>query len=127
MSTGVELPLPLRACEIGPWRSLAPGLRYSSVGGGQRKGARLMLFRAAPGTAMPAHGHGEIEFTCVLSGSFVDKTGRYGPGDMAEATASLDHQPVIEAGTECVSLIAIEGKLRMHNFLGRLVTPLLGI
>jgi len=123
---GIDLPKPLRAYDIGRWRALGAGLRYCSVGMSRGTSAKVMLLRGAPGAAMPAHGHGDTEFTCVLSGSFSDRTGRYGPGDMGEASSSLDHQPVIGMEGECISLIAIEGKLRMHSFLGRLVSPLLG-
>jgi putative transcriptional regulator len=86
-----------------------------------------MLLRGAPGAVMAAHGHAETEFTCVLSGSFTDKTGRYGPGDMGEASSALDHQPIIGPEGECISLVAIEGKLRMHSLLGRLISPILGL
>jgi putative transcriptional regulator len=46
---------------------------------------------------------------------------------MAEASASLDHQPVIGPEGECISLVAVEGGMRMHSFLGRLATSLLRI
>jgi putative transcriptional regulator len=123
----IPLPAPLRACDIGPWRPLAPGFAYSAIRTARRRGARVMLLRGARGRALPAHGHGDTEFTCVLAGSFSDATGRYGPGDMAEASASLDHQPVIGPEGECISLVAVEGGMRMHSFLGRLATSLLRI
>jgi putative transcriptional regulator len=87
----------------------------------------VYLIRVAPGTSLPDHGHHGWEATCVLSGSFSDTTGEYGPGDVAETDGSLMHQPVAGPGEVCVCLIAWEGKLRMRGLLAQLLRPLMGV
>ncbi len=124
---GLAVPAPLRRYEIGPWRFLAPGLKISRIRTGRRENSKVLLLRAAPGTYLPAHGHGGEEYICVLKGSFSDQTGRYGPGDLAEADDALDHKPRVDSETECICLASIEGGLRPHSLIGRLLQPLFGL
>jgi len=47
---------------------------------------------------------------------------------MAEGDEDLDHEPVaIDAGEDCVCLIATTGRLRARSWLARLVSPLVGV
>ena len=124
---GLAVPEPLRRYEIWPWRFLAPGLKVSRVKMGAEEKSTVLLLRAAPGTYLPEHGHGGQEYICVLKGSFSDQTGRYGPGDLAEADDALDHKPRVDSENECICLAAIEGGLRLHSLVGRLLQPLFGL
>jgi len=125
---GVEWPSPLRHYEIGRWRFLAPGVQCSAVTvPGQRQGHQVLLLRAGPGTLLPAHGHRGTEYTCVLAGSFSDQGGRFGAGDMIETGVDVDHQPITGPESDCVCLLAMEGRLRLHGLLGRLLQPLLRV
>ena len=78
-------------------------------GGPGRGGGTLRLLRVRPGAAIPRHAHRGAELTLVLEGAFADETGRYGPGDLAEAEAEVSHRPVAEGPADCVCLVAAEG------------------
>ena len=128
VDTGVELPDPLRGLARSGWRWLAPGIRRIALhvpDTGSRE--YLCLLRVAPGQSLPDHGHRGWEATCVLSGSFSDATGEYGPGDLAEMTEEAVHQPVSGPIEACVCLIAWEGSLRMRGLLARALQPLVGV
>ena len=45
---------------------------------------------------------------------------------LVEADAETEHQPVVDADGECICLAAVEGRLRLGGFLGRLLQPLTG-
>lgn len=112
----------------GRWWWIGMGVRMMPLMPRDRHDARLDLIRVAGGTALPAHGHTGSELTCVLAGAFGDETGEYGPGDVAEGDADLDHAPVARHGHgDCVCLIATTGRLRARSWLVRLVQPVIGL
>lgn len=119
---GIELPRALAGHEIGRWRWAGPGMRISwiTVPGAQ---STTFLLKTRPSHRMLDHSHAGVERTMVLAGSFFDQDGRYGPGDLIEADDSIQHQPVVDAGQECICLVAIHGKLRLGGMLGRLIEP----
>lgn len=101
--------------DIGQWKQIAPGAVWSAVEiPGLSKG-QVRLLGVAAGAALPAHGHDGPEYTCVLAGSYADHSGRFAAGDMAEADTEVDHQLIAAPDSECVCLIAMEGKLRLHG------------
>lgn len=120
------MPAPLLHCDIGPWRFVQPGFRVSRVRIPEAPEANVLLLKIAPGMQMPQHGHAGVEYTQVLKGAFSDAGGRYGPGDCVEADEDLEHVPVAELGSECICLAAIEGRLRLHSRLARMIQPLFG-
>jgi putative transcriptional regulator len=131
MTLGQNVPLPdaLRGLVRPQWRWLAPGISRIAIdlSGPAALREHAYLLRVAPGASLPDHGHHGWEATCVLSGSFTDATGTYGPGDVAETDVGLMHQPVAGMGEPCICLIAWEGKLRMRGLLARLMQPPLGV
>ncbi|WP_371348122.1 ChrR family anti-sigma-E factor [Ancylobacter sp. IITR112] len=120
---GIPLPAPLQDCEIGPWRWIGLGVRASTVRLPEDPQARLTLLRVGPGRKLPEHGHVGTEFTQVISGSFSDGFGRYGPGDLSEMDQDIEHQPIVDPQGECICLAALEGSMRLNGFFGRLVQP----
>jgi len=108
------------------WRPLAPGIRLMPLVPRDATGTRLDLIRVAPGVALPRHDHRDRETTYVLAGAFVDESGEYRAGDIAEGDAGLDHRPRALAGADCVCLIATTGALRPHGRLACLLQPLFG-
>lgn len=120
---GIPLPEPLQDCEIGPWRWIGLGVRASTVRLPEDPQARLTLLRVGPGRKLPEHGHVGTEFTQVISGSFSDGFGRYGPGDLSEMDQEIEHQPIVDRDGECYCLAALEGSMRLNGFFGRLVQP----
>ncbi|WP_029010393.1 ChrR family anti-sigma-E factor [Azospirillum halopraeferens] len=128
---GGPWPAPL-APYVGPaaetrWQRLAPGVRRISLLPRSRHGGTAQLLRIAPGTTLPHHGHGSLELTLVLSGSFADEFGRYAPGDIAEADAATRHQPIADTDQDCVCLIATDAPLRFTSLVSRLFQPLFGM
>lgn len=122
-----ELPPPLNAYEIGPWRFVHPGFRWRRVNLPESSEANVIMLRVAAGNRVPHHGHTGTEYTQVLSGSFSDAFGRYRAGDLIEMDEDVDHQPVVDAGGECVCLASVEGRLRFSDWISRLMQPLIGI
>ena len=100
-------------------RWLAPGVRHAVLLRGPADGT-LRLLRVRTGTALPRHGHRGMELTLVLEGAFADETGRHGPGDLVEVDEATTHRPVAGGPTDCVCLIATEGRLRFAGLLGAL-------
>jgi putative transcriptional regulator len=123
---GIELPLAMRHCEVGPWRWLGPGFHWSKVKLAESPEAKIMLLKGRAGLHLPAHGHTGLEFMQVLSGSLSDERGRYFPGDLDEADDAVDHRPVVGSESDCICLAALEGDTRLHGMLGRLLRPLVG-
>jgi putative transcriptional regulator len=87
----------------------------------------VRLFSIAPGTTIPHHSHGGTELTLVLSGSFSDEIGRFGPGDLADLDDSVSHQPVADTNEPCICLIATDERLRFTGMFSRLIQPLVGL
>ncbi len=109
------------------WQRLAPGVRRVELLPRTPRGGSAQLLRIAPGTALPHHGHGGLELTVVLAGSFTDELGRYLAGDVAEADDEVRHQPIADSHEECLCLIATDGPLRFTGLMGRLMQPFIGL
>ena len=131
-------PAPLRASGIFPapvmaalngrpprWRMLGGGIRQQILCDDRDGSLRLLYIPA--GRAVPEHGHGGLELTLVLQGSFSDSLGRFGRGDVEYAHDDVDHQPVAEPGEDCICLAATDAPLRFRAWLPRLLQPLFRI
>lgn len=117
-----EIPRPLAGFVGGdldglPWRWIGPGVwdhRLPLVGAG-----KLRLIKVAPGRSLPEHGHVGSEMTLVVRGSFRDAAGKYWRGDVAEADESEAHQPVNDAGDDCICLVGSEEPEQFSGVLAR--------
>ena len=98
-------------------------MHWRSVSVPADHGARVFMLKAAPGTSLPHHTHTGTELTLILKGAYAHEGGRFGAGDFEEADGSVDHQPVVEPGDECICLVAMEGQLRLLGLLGRIMQP----
>lgn len=123
---GIELPRAMRDCEVGPWKWLGPGFKWSKVRIAGSPDAKVMLLKGKAGLHLPAHGHTGLEFMQILSGSLSDQRGQYFPGDLDEAGDDVDHRPVVGQESDCICLAALEGDTRLHGLLGRLLRPIVG-
>ncbi|WP_395382430.1 ChrR family anti-sigma-E factor [Mesorhizobium sp. UC22_110] len=123
---GIELPRAMQHCEVGPWKWLGPGFKWSKVKIPGSPDEKVMLLKGRAGLHLPAHGHTGLEFMQILSGSLADERGRYFPGDLDEADDDVDHRPVVGQESDCVCLAALEGDTRLHGLLGRLLRPIVG-
>jgi putative transcriptional regulator len=117
------LPRAARSYPIGRWRWMGPGVHWRPIEVPAEHGARVFLLKAAPGTRMPHHTHTGTELTLVLSGAFNHQGGHFGPGDIDEADDTVEHQPIVEAGEDCICLVAMEGRLQLLGAFGRLLQP----
>lgn len=117
------LPEFVRRYRFGRWTWIAPSVHVRSIALPHASETRVFLLKSGPGTRMLQHTHTGIEMTCVLTGAFSHDGGRFGPGDFDLGDESVDHQPIVETGHECVCLVAMQGQLRLDGLIGRLIQP----
>lgn len=123
------LPAPLGAMLPGDldslrWWPVGPGIRQARVGAGE---TMIRLLRIAPGRAVPQHSHGGHEMTMIVSGSYTDEIGRFLPGDVADLDPEVTHQPVSDADTDCICIIATDAPLEFTGWVPRLMQSLVRI
>lgn len=105
------------------WRSLGALGRQSCILVDDKVQARLLDIR--PGQTVPAHRHGGMELTLVLSGSFEDEGGVYASGDLQiETEASPMHQPRAHETVGCLCLTVTDTPLRFKGIIPRLIRSL---
>jgi putative transcriptional regulator len=107
------------------WRRVGIGLWHQPLPL-QGRGS-LHLIKAAPGAAVPDHGHSGGELTLILSGALSDFGGRYAPGDVADLDAQIEHTPAADAASGCICAVANEGPSRFRGLLARLWQPWHGL
>jgi len=118
-----SLPRFVRHYQFGHWTWIAPSVHVRPIILPQPSDTRVFLLRSGPGTRMLQHTHTGIEMTCVLTGAFSHEGGRFAPGDFDLGDDSIDHQPIVDAGEECICLVAMQGKLRLDGLIGKLIQP----
>ena len=122
-----EFPVPIPTQRFGRRKWVAPGVSVRPIllPGEGRSRAFLLYSRA--GARMLEHSHSGVELTCVLKGSFSHKGGRYGPGDFDFGDYNVDHQPVVGPEEACLCIVAMQGRLRVPGFWGRLISPFIRV
>lgn len=124
-----DVPAPLRSY-VGDdlskifWIPVAPGLSHHVLMTRGRMRARLI--RAKPGASVAAHTHRGEEWTMVLTGSYHDVTGQYGPGDLHSTTPEVDHEPTADPGPVCINLAVTDAPLIFHTLLAKVVGRVFG-
>ncbi|MDV7272058.1 ChrR family anti-sigma-E factor [Thioclava sp. A2] len=108
--------------------------RLRMLGGGIRqlilsadRSGSLRLLYIPPGKAVPEHGHGGLELTLVLQGSFADSEGAFRRGDVETANYDIEHQPIADLGAPCICLAATDAPLRFQAIVPRLLQPVFRI
>lgn len=109
------------------WRSVARGVQIHQVDLGDEHQGKLFLMRIASGKALPVHSHGGMELTLVLSGSYTDRFGTYGRGDIADLDEDVEHQPVVDKGEDCICIVASEHPAKFKGILPKIFQPFVGI
>lgn len=127
LPAGTPWPAALTGCSITRWRWMAPGMRYARVRVPRDPQANVVLLRIAAGMYLAQHTHSEREFTQVLHGSFHDGRAQFGAGDFDAADTQVHHQPVVQAGSECICLASIEGRLEFDGVLARTLGAIVGM
>lgn len=121
------LPEPLSRYDVGPWKWAGRGTLVRKVLVPEDGACRVIMFKIDPGRKMPQHTHSGIEFTCVISGSYSDESGRFGPGDFEEADETTSHRPVVDSDVPCICIVALDGKVKLEGVIGRLLQPFVRI
>lgn len=124
---GIRLPAPIAERATSGWRWMGPGMAYARLDVPEDPKTNLVLLKIGAGKRMPTHGHSGEELTLVLQGAFEDEHGRCAAGDLAEEDGDTHHTPVVTGEETCICLASIEGRLRPHGLIGRLVSPLIGL
>lgn len=125
------LPRPLRDYAGGDvdtikWGGLGGSVRQFLLPTGSSE-AKARLLNISAGAKVPEHSHGGLELTLVLSGSFFDDGAWFRRGDVEEADAMVEHQPVAGPEGPCICLAVTDAPLRFRGLLPRLAQPLLRI
>lgn len=107
------------------WRSVGGGIRQCILEQGPEGSLRLL--HIPPGRAVPDHGHGGLELTLVLQGSFSDAAGAFSVGDVEVAAEDVQHIPIAGEGLPCICLAASDAPLRFCGWLPRLLQPVFRI
>lgn len=107
------------------WKSAGMGVKQAVLDTNDDAVARLLYIPA--GTAVPDHGHGGLELTCVLQGAFRDEDMRFARGDIEVATEEVDHTPIADISEDCICLAVTDAPLKFKGWLPRLAQPFLGI
>ena len=115
-----------RAIDSLSWRRVAPGIRRHdlSMKGTAQGGEESYLLRLEPEVVVPRHGHHGEEMTLVLEGGFTDNGAHFERGDVEQADGSIEHQPIVDPGEPCVTLVVTDGPLRFTGLLPRLLRPI---
>ena len=117
---GTQWPAALAHCSATRWRWIAPGMRWSRVTVPGSPRANVFLLRIAAGRDLPQHSHLGVEMTQVLCGRFHDGRALFGPGDFDLADGEVRHQPMVQDGSECICLTAVDGRLCFEGVMARL-------
>ncbi|MCW5656715.1 MAG: ChrR family anti-sigma-E factor [Burkholderiaceae bacterium] len=124
---GVAWPRSMAHCAVSRWHWMGPGMRWSRVTVPHAPDANVFLLRIGAGKALANHTHTGLELTHVMCGSFHDGRARFGAGDFDAADGDVHHQPVLEAGGECICLASVQGRLVFDGTIARWVGALVGI
>jgi putative transcriptional regulator len=109
------------------WNSLAPGIKGHPLTELNTGNGTLSLLKISPGMSIPDHSHQGTELTLVLKGSFSDKIGQFGVGDIADLDDSTKHQPIADTSEACICLIATDASLKFTGLMPRLVQYFTGL
>jgi|KBSMisStandDraft_5_1062788.scaffolds.fasta_scaffold32424_3 putative transcriptional regulator len=127
LPSGVAWPRSLDGCAVSRWHWMGPGMRWSRVTVPHARDANVFLLRIGAGKALANHTHSGMELTHVMCGSFHDGRAMFSAGDFDAADGSVRHQPVLEAGGECLCLASVEGHLVFDSAIARMIGSLVGI
>ena len=117
------LPRFVRKYRFERWKWIAPKVHMRPIKLPEASETRVFLLKSGPGTKMLPHSHSGVEMTCVLAGAFRHDGGHFGPGDFDLGDESIEHEPVVEPGGDCICLVAMQGRLQLNGFFGRLIQP----
>lgn len=107
------------------WRSVLPNVQVYELDQSP-SGETISLYRIKPGAKIPMHTHRGNEYTVIVQGGFSDALGQYGVGDFLLRAGQHEHEPVADAGEDCICLTVTEQPLKMTSWKWRWINPFLG-
>ena len=117
------LPRFVRGYRFGDWKWIAPSTYMRRIMLPHTSKTRVFLLKAAPGTALLQHSHTGTEMTCILAGGYSQHGDSYGVGDFDFGDDTVHHAPVVDAGEDCICLVAMQGGFRLYGLLGWIMQP----
>ncbi|HEY1398028.1 MAG TPA: ChrR family anti-sigma-E factor [Roseateles sp.] len=127
LPAGAVWPKALAGCSATRWRWLGPGMRWSRVTVPDAPEANVFLLRIGAGKYLPQHTHRGTELTQIIYGRFHDGRALFGPGDFDLADDDVHHQPVVQDGSECICVAAVDGRLHFDGLIARWFGSLVGM
>ncbi|MDM9629501.1 ChrR family anti-sigma-E factor [Rhizobium sp. S152] len=109
--------------ETVPWKTKLPGFKEYST---DIDGCEVSLMWIKAGRALPAHTHKGMELTLILDGAFNDNRGRFGPGDISVADATIDHRPVAEKERHCIAFSVLDAPIKLTGSFRQIIGDLIG-
>ena len=104
------------------WRQRGPNIATAElIADAGRRSAFLLRVKA--GHKVPRHTHRGVELTLVLTGAYCDAANCFERGDIQMADPTIDHQPMAQAGEDCICLVALEAPIWFTGPVGRLANP----
>lgn len=108
------------------WRALGGGVATHHIDLVDDR-LRAFLIRVPAGKMIPKHTHKGQEWVLVLEGGLSDEHGHFVRGDMEISDGSVDHQPIADAGTDCICLAVTDAPVRLSGPVGRIMNLLVRI
>ncbi len=104
------------------WRRRSGGVETVEIAAdGDR--SSVILLRVAARHRVPKHTHRGLEMALVLAGGYQDGDLHFARGDLHVSDGAIDHQPIADAGEDCLCLVALSGPIRFTGPLSRLANP----
>ena len=100
------------------WKPIGMGVETADISL-EGSASRAFLLKVGAGRAVPKHSHDGNEIVMVLKGAYRDECGLFRRGDVEIADSTTNHQPVADAGEDCVCLAVTDGPLRLTGPIGR--------
>lgn len=87
-----------------PWHEPFPGIRTKVLYKDSQSKETLMLFETTPGTVIPEHVHGGVEWAFVLEGTMEDNEGVVSAGNFVYRPAGSQHSVRTPNGAKYLGL-----------------------
>lgn len=103
------------------WRHVGGGVRTFDLPVDDHTGRRAFLIRVPGSRTIPMHTHAGQEMVLVLQGGLSDEHGHFGPGELEVSDGTIVHQPIADAGQDCICLAVTDAPVKLTGPVGRLL------
>jgi putative transcriptional regulator len=127
LPAGMQWPASLDGFIISPWKTLAPGMRWSRITVPHQPEANAFLLRMGAGMELASHTHTGNELTQVLYGAYTDERALWSAGDFDQADTRIHHWPSVTEESECICLVAVDGRVKFDGWVAKALGAWMGI